>query len=190
MNQHLIACPVLNKELQLVLAELVAHPHVHFMDYSIHINADIMEQELHKHCATCGDNSQLGILVGKDCKALQPIETIAKNNNATLASGQNCIEMILGKEQLLKLQKNRTAIMTPGWITMMKQSIQDGNWRVEDARINMGWYDQILLLDTGTAPLTDELIMSFFELTEVPIDILKVDLRHFKQVVADLLLNR
>jgi len=58
---------------------------------------------------------------------------------------------------------------------------------VEDARINLGWYDKILLLDTGIEPLSDEMILEFFELTRVPIEILPVSLDHFKKVVIQLL---
>jgi hypothetical protein len=70
---------------------------------------------------------------------------------------------------------------------MINQSIADGFWTVEDARLNLGWYDRILLLDTGLAPLDDEMLMAFFELTRVPIEILPVSLDHFRKVVEKLL---
>lgn len=188
MEQHLVICPVLIKELRAVLKEIHGKPTVHPLDYSIHINADIMEQELQQSISTIqSPESDIGILIGAGCQALQPLSEIASHYKAQLPHEQNCIEMILGVERTKKLQENRTAIMTPGWITMMNQSIKDGNWQVEDARINMGWYDQILLLDTGTTPLTDEVIMDFFELIQVPIDVIKVELDHFKQVVSQLL---
>lgn len=188
MDQHIIACPVLLQELEAVLQDLPKKPKVHLMDYSIHINADTLEQELqHSIRATKNTATDISILLGQNCKARQPVADIARQCGAKLPHEHNCIEMILGVARTKKLQENRTIIMTPGWITMMQQSINDGNWRVEDTRTDMGWYDQILLLDTGTQPLTDEIIMNFFELTRVPIDILKVDLDHFKQVVHKLL---
>ncbi len=188
MDQHIIACPVLLQELKAVLQDLPGKPKVHLMDYSIHINADTMEQELHRYIGALKNTApHIGILLGKHCKAIQAVTDIARQCEAKMPHEHNCIEMILGVSRTKKLQENRTIIMTPGWITMMQQSIKDGNWRVEDARTDMGWYEQILLLDTGTEPLTDEIIMNFFELTRVPIDILKVDLNHFKQVVDRLL---
>jgi len=93
----------------------------------------------------------------------------------------------LGQERARALQENRTTIMTPGWIEMFNKSIAEGFWTVEDARINLGWYDKILLLDTGIEPLSEELILDFFELTQVPIEILPVSLDHFKTVVRQLL---
>ena len=77
--------------------------------------------------------------------------------------------------------------MTPAWIRMITQSIQDGNWSITDARINLGWYDKILILDTGVEPLSDEQIMAFYDLIQVEIDILPVNLEHFKTVLQNLL---
>ena len=77
--------------------------------------------------------------------------------------------------------------MTTAWIEMIYKSIADGYWTVDDARINLGRYDRIILLDSGLEPLDDEMILEFFELTQVPIEIVPVSLDHFKQVVAQLL---
>ena len=77
--------------------------------------------------------------------------------------------------------------MTPSWIRMINQSIADGQWSVTDARVNLGWYNKILILDTGVDPLDDEQIMEFYDLTQVEIDILPVDLKHFKALLQDLL---
>ncbi len=187
MTHHIIACPVFELELQAIMKQLSA-PEIHLMDYSVHINPNTMEKELQDNINAIENSAdKMSILVGSQCEARQPITTIASQHKACLPTAHNCIEMILGKQKTDELQQNRTIIMTPGWITMIQQSIRDGNWRVEDARINLGWYDQILMLDTGTMPLTDEIIMEFFELTQVPIDILKTDLDHFTQVVQSLL---
>ena len=188
MSQHIIACPVLAKELQAVLTTLGLTPEVHLMNYHVHINPDSMEEELKNNISKIDKTTEsISLLVGKHCNARQPISTIAQQNNASLPNKRNCIELILGKDKCKELQQNRTAIMTPGWITMMNQSIMDGHWKVEDARLNLGWYDQILLLDTGIEPIDDETIMNFFELTQVPIDILPVTLAHFQQEILDLL---
>jgi hypothetical protein len=158
------------------------------MDYTIHNSAETMEDELSKSIETAReDGAAISLLVGQECKAQQPISHIADSCCGSLPPGHNCIEIILGRDRAKDLQENRTTIMTPAWIKMIKNSIADGFWTVEDARINLGWYDKILLLDTGLEPLDDNLIMEFFELTQVPIEILPVSLDHFKKVVQKLL---
>ena len=47
--------------------------------------------------------------------------------------------------------------------------------------------NKILILDTGVDSLSDEQIMEFYDLTQVEIDILPVDLEHFKTLIQELL---
>lgn len=188
MKHHLISCPIFAKELAAVLAELSLDPAVHLMNYQVHLSSRDMEQELARSIQAPRDGgAAIALLVGQECQAQQPISHIAENCRGKVPAERNCIDIFLGQERARVLQKNRTTIMTPGWIEMFKQSIAEGFWTVEDARINLGWYDKILLLDTGIEPLSEELILEFFELTQVPIEILPVNLEHFKMVVRQLL---
>ena len=188
MKHHLISCPVFAKELAAILAQLSLDPALHLMNYKVHLSSRDMEQELDRAILAGRDvGGAISLLVGQECQAQQPISHIAENCKGRLPAERNCIDIFLGHERALALQENRTTIMTPGWIEMFNKSIAEGFWTVEDARINLGWYDKILLLDTGLEPLTDEMILEFFELTQVPIEILPVSLDHFKKVVLQLL---
>ncbi len=184
----LITCPIFKNELQAVLDVLGKTPEIRYMHYTIHNNPGVMEQELSEklsHAKKAGEN--IRFLVGKNCHSKKNIVEIANSCDGRIPMARNCIEILIGKEKTRKLQKNRTSVMTPAWISMINQSINDGQWTVEDARINLGWYNQILILDTGVEPLDDELIMEFFDLIQVPIDILPVDLAYFSEVIEDLL---
>jgi hypothetical protein len=187
-KHHLIACPVFARELAAVLAETAARPIVHLMDYTIHSNAMTMAAELAKGVAKARTGgTAISFLVGRECQAHQPIGQLAAACGAKLPAGHNCLEIILGRERARVLQENRTTLMTPAWITMINNAIADGHWTVEDARINLGRYERILMLDPGLEPLTDHLLLEFFDLTRVPIEILPVNLDHFKKVVHRLL---
>ncbi|MCK4837498.1 MAG: DUF1638 domain-containing protein, partial [Desulfobulbaceae bacterium] len=179
-KQHLITCPIFVKELAAVLPEIAAEPTVRLMAYNVHSNAKTMEEELASSIATArAEGAAISLLVGQECQALQPLSQIAANCNGSLPEGLNCLEIILGREKARAMQANRTTLMTPAWIRMINSSIDDGYWTVEDARINLGRYERIILLDSGLEPLDDEMIMEFFELTQVPIEILPVTLDHF-----------
>lgn len=187
-KHHLITCPIFAKELAAVLPELGAEPTVQLMDYRVHNSSKVMEEEVARCVkAAGGEGAAISFLVGKECQALQPLSQIADKCGALLPAGHNCIEIILGRDKARELADNRTTVMTPAWIDMINNSIRDGFWTVEDARINLGHYDRILLLDTGLVPLADEMVMEFFELTQVPIEIVPVSLEHFKNVVSKLL---
>ena len=187
-KRHLITCPIFAKELAAVLSEIIPAPSVQLMDYRVHHRAKIMEKELARGIEVAeGEGAAISILVGRKCEALQPLSDIAASCGALLAEGHNCIDIILGRERARELQGNRSTVMTPAWIEMINNSIADGYWTVEDARINLGRYDRIILLDSGLAPLDDEIILEFFELTRVPIEVHPISLDHFRVVVSKLL---
>ncbi len=187
-KHHLIACPIFAKELAAVLPEIAAEATVQLMDYRVHNSAKVMEKELARCIETAGaEGAAISLLVGQECQAQQPLRDIADHCGALLPAGHNCLEIILGRDKARTLADKRTTIMTPAWIDMINNSISDGFWTVEDARINLGRYDRIILLDCGLVVLDDEMIMEFFELTRVPIEIMPVSLGHFKKVVRKLL---
>lgn len=182
-KRHLIYCPVFRNELQAVL------PHaedltIHELDYDVHHHPGSMLQQLNE---AIGQSQEKGcgfsLLVGKDCECKVPIGELAHKHHGRLPDHMNCFEIFLGKEKTLELQKNRTVLMTPGWIEMITNLVADDRWTVEDARLSLGWYDRILLLDTQLVPLEDEKIMEFYDLVQVPIEIMAIDLDHFQSVI-------
>ncbi len=184
----IIACPIFSRELEHVLMELHLVPAINYMHYTIHNNPLIMEEELRAHVQNAKNTGHdVRFLVGKHCKGKRDMIEVVEDCNGKIPHARNCIDMLIGEELAKELQKNRTSLMTPAWIRMINQSIEEGNWSVTDARLNLGWYNKIVILDTGVEPLDDEQIMEFYDLTQVEIEILPVDLSHFKTMLQDLL---
>ncbi len=187
-DKCLVACPIFRKELESVLGELGSAPQINYMHYTIHNSPLRMEEELQENVAkVSATGKEVRFLVGKQCKGKRDIDEIVNDCGGKIPQAKNCIDMLIGNELAKKLQKNRTSLMTPAWIRMINQSIADGNWSVTDARLNLGWYNTILILDTGVDSLSDEQIMEFYDLTQVEIDILPVTLEHFKTLIQKLL---
>lgn len=187
-NKCLIACPIFRKELESVLGELNQVPQINYMHYTIHNNPLRMEEELLENIAkVSATGKEVRFLVGKECNCKRDISEVVKDCGGKIPQAKNCIDMLIGEELAGELQKNRTSLMTPAWIRMINQSIADGQWSVTDARLNLGWYNKILILDTGVDSLSDEQIMEFYDLTQVEIEILAVDLSHFKTLLQELL---
>jgi hypothetical protein len=183
----LITCPIFENELKAVLPSDPAIT-IHKMDYSIHTHPDRMKKELFNAISKAEETgATIRLLVGKDCECELPISEIADRCNAQHPQEKNCIEIILGAERAGRLQEDRTMLITPAWIRMIRKAIEDGLWNEVDARINIGWYDRILLMDPDLEPVTDDEIFSFFDLVRVPIETEKIDLDHFRSVVARLI---
>ncbi len=182
----LISCPIFKDELKEVLP-LDSEITLLLMDSIIHNNPKIMKQELTNAIAAVKNkNHDICLMVGCECECDTGIKQIAKEAGAKHPSGKNCIEIILGPERTKELQNDRTIIFTKGWIKMIKKSLEKGLWSEVDVRTDFGYYDRALVLDYGTAPLTDLEILSFYDLIQVPIEIEQVNLDHFKTVVNNL----
>ena len=93
----------------------------------------------------------------------------------------------MGPEKTEELQKNRTTIHTRGWMEMINQSVKDDPINRDTIRIMLGHFDKMLLLDYGITPFSDEEILSYYDLLEVPIEIESVQLNYFQGVVNRLL---
>ena len=78
-------------------------------------------------------------------------------------------------------------IMTPGWIRAWPSMMAALGWNEVDVRINYGRYNRILVLEPGINPLSDEEILEFFDLTQIPIEIEPLELEHFKSLLTGML---
>jgi hypothetical protein len=186
-KKHLIYCPIFRDELQAIVSQLDGLT-TSELSYDVHNHPELMMQQLQEGIWQAQQkNKDFSILVGKDCECSQPISEIVQQQDGRVPNRMNCFEIFLGKEKTLELQQNRTVLMNPGWLTMIKTTLDSGLWTVEDARISLGWYDRILLLDTGVTRISDEEIMEFYDLIQVPIEMMEIDLDHFRKVVDELL---
>ena len=180
--KNLIACGIFKTELETILRDRTDII-VHWIDAALHADPDKMEEEL----ATAIDSipskgDDIVFLFGNGCHP--DICTIAGNCGVDLFEEKNCIHAFLGVEQTKELEKERTMIISPGWLEAW-QGINDRlGWDEVDVRINMGRYDRILILDPGIEPISDEAILEFYDLVQVPVEIMAITLDCFREFVA------
>jgi hypothetical protein len=180
----LIACRIFYDELQSVLP---SRPDlkVVWIDAALHANLDRLEGELKTILAReAVGGTEVQILLGVGCHP--DIAKLAEEYGAQLAPVRNCIEAFLGVRQK-ELEINGTMIMTPGWIRAWPDIMASLGWDEVDVRQNLGRYNRILLLEPGINPLTDEEIIAFFDLIQVPIDIETMDLTNFHDLLGNML---
>lgn len=186
-SKFLIACPVFQEELSALLP-CDSETTVYTLDFRIHGNAHLMKKELMTAITGAGEqHAEICMLLGCECNCDISIKEIAGDAKAKYPPEKNCIEIILGTETAKKLQANRTSIITRGWMNLVKRLIEDEFWTVIDARINFGYYDHLLLLEYGMSPFTDEEILEFYDLIQVPIEREQVSLNYFEGVLSRLL---
>jgi hypothetical protein len=186
MKKHkiMVACSIFAQELQAVLSP-DSESDIIWIDAGLHADLHCLEKELIKAFEkgkTVG--ADMRVFFGNRCHP--EIALLAKRFDAKLSPVKNCIDAFCG-ESAKHLEENGTMIMTPGWIRAWPNIMKAMGWTEVDVRINLGRYDRILLLDPGIDPLSDEEILMFFDLTQIPIEIEQLSLDHFKCVLDEFL---
>ena len=189
MEVRIVACGIFQPELEQVLRQIrEERPNdciidVTYVPPALHVDYDKLKDGITDALDQVSEQKKI-LLFGSMCHP--EIGEFTEKYHVVRLSPGNCIELILGKERQREIEKTaKVFYLTPGWLLNWKDIFRQGQgWDEIDARINMGFYDKILLLDTGVSEFSDEDLLEFFEYTQVPIEIEKVDLAVFKENVV------
>jgi hypothetical protein len=189
MEVRIVACGIFQPELEQVLRQIRdERPNdytigVTYLPPALHVDYDKLKDGITDALYHVSEQKII-LLFGSMCHP-EIGEFTEKYHVARLSPG-NCIELILGKDRQKEIEKSaKVFYLTPGWLQNWKDIFRRGlGWDEIDARQNMGFYDKILLLDTGVAEFSDEDLLEFFEYTRVPIEIERVDLAVFKENIT------
>ena len=170
IRRTLIACEIFRHELEQTLSSKPDIA-VHWLDAALHANAERMKTKLEEAVTTIKGHrpGEIQFLFGNGCHP--DICKVVTDCGAQIPAVNNCIQAIIGPEETKKLEADRTMVVTPAWISAWPDIMDGLGWDAVDVRINLGRYDRILLLDSGVVPITDEDILAFYDLVQVPIEI-------------------
>ena len=187
MKKDIIACRIFENELTAVLDEDEL-PKIHWIEAALHADPAKMESAISQTLSEkIAPGSGICFLFGNGCHPDMP--DITRKCHAGLPLEKNCIHAFLGPEQTKELEKNRTMVITPGWLDAWQGIMSAMGWDEVDVRINMGLYDRILLLDPGLVPIDDEALILFYDLVQVPVEIMEISLDYFKAFVRKITVN-
>lgn len=180
----IIGCKMLEKELCNVLST-DSETDIIWLEAALHCNLNRMGEELKKALSKADEsNGRVRLLYGTGCHP--DLANLINEHDARTLKEKNCIEALLGK-RVEELERSRTVIMTPAWVRAWPSIMKALGWDEVDVRMNLGRYERILVVDAGMDSLSDDEVLSFFDLTQLPIEIEPIDLDHFKRVVFSLI---
>lgn len=189
---NIIACGIFRFELEKVLPEVLAElggaaaPGIEYLPPALDAHADKLEaavaEKLNAH-----RGAPCALLYGSMCHTDWP--RISEQSGARCPKPANCAELLLSPQKKKEMDAaGSNYYLTMGGLKLWKEIYQDSHgWDSVDARQNFCYFDKIVLLDTGVYEIADEELFDFFEYTQVPIEVEKITLDHFKSVVKDLL---
>jgi len=84
-----------------------------------------------------------------------------------------------------KAKKGLFFYLSPGWLDAWKDIFRRLNWGPEEARMQMGSFRGSVYMDTlKDAAAREEELLEFFDFTNLPFEIMPVDLGHFKSLIV------
>ncbi len=189
MEMRIVACGIFQPELEQVLRQIRdERPNdclidVTYVPPALHVDYNKLKDGITDALDHVSEPKKI-LLFGSMCHP--EIGEFTEKYHVVRLSPGNCVELILGKERQKEIEKSaKVFYLTPGWLQNWEDIFRRGQgWDEIDARQNMGFYDKILLLDTGVSEFSDEDLLEFFEYTQVPIEIERIDLAVFKENVV------
>lgn len=178
-RKKLVCCGVLKRELSEVFKRLNMDVKVKQLTPGLHVDIDKLEEKV---TDAVEEQKPKTLIYGRKC---HPTIDWQQKYSLKQPEQNDCIGILIGEERKKELsQEKKTFFMSPGWLEHWRTIFKKGlGWYEVDARMNFGRYDRILLLDTGVRKIKDQEILEFFDYTQVPIEILSIDLTHLEKVI-------
>jgi len=190
MAFQILACGIFRPELEKVLPEVKQaladrDIEIHFAPAALHVDDRKLKAGIEAELARATEPVQ-ALLYGSMCHPEMP--AIAGAIGAVCPKEINCIELILSPARKKEIDASGNVFyMTAGWLNAWREIFEQGQgWDSVDARINMGSFERIVVLDSGCAEISDEELFEFFEYTQTPVEIESIDLAYFTDRVISL----
>jgi len=179
----ILCCGILARELENLLQDRKAD--ISYLDPALHVDLDKLAAGLKKGLHPAGNDGAV-LVLGTRCHP--DLAELIKGKGVRCIGAGNCLEMLLGSEMTRMDSEAKTFYITGGWLENWRNIFIDGlKWDEIDARQNFGYYDRIVLLDTGLWPVDDLMILEFYEYTQVPIETIPVTLDHMRELLQQVL---
>jgi hypothetical protein len=189
MDLSLISCGIFRYELEKVLPEIEMEMgckiDIEFLTPALDVNIDLLEKSIMERLAAHQNKKNI-LLYGCMCHTELP--RIIGESGAVYPKAANCAEMLLSPEKKKAFDEEENVyFLTMGGLKQWKEIYQQGHgWDEADARVNFGYFEKIIVLDTGVFEISDEELFDFFDFTQIPVEVMKINLDYFKSVITDM----
>jgi hypothetical protein len=189
MSNVFISCGIFRFELEKVLAEIKAELgfdiQADYLAPGLDVHADVLENAVREKLDSHSSDKNM-LLYGSMCHT--EWKRITEKSGAAYPKPANCVEMLLSPERKKEIDAaGNVYYLTMGGLKLWKEIYQQSHgWDDTDARQNFCYFEKIILLDTGVFEITDEELFEFYEYTQVPIEVEKITLDHFKSIVKNM----
>jgi hypothetical protein len=182
LAKNILCCGVLHHEIEYLLKG--GNTNVKTVNPGLHVDFKKMASAITSSLDEMGEDEAI-VIIGNQC---HPDMCNIISGHGRIIQAKNCIEMLLGDKMAQLESEARTFFMTVGWLENWQDIFVEGlKWDSIDARQNFGFYERILLLDTGVIPVDEEKVLEFYDYTQIPIEIMPISLDYFRDLLSQTL---
>lgn len=181
----IVACGIFEKELELLRPDLGFAFQAHYLAAGLHVDFDRLQAALAAKLEQCRSDGAEGIIVLYG-QCHPGMDKILKPYHAALINCQNCVDALITRTGMEdKAKEGLYFYLSPGWLDAWKDIFRCMNWGVEEARMGMGSFRGSVYLDTlKDASSREKDLLEFFDFTNLPFQIMPVDLGHFRSIIT------
>ncbi|RQW78530.1 MAG: DUF1638 domain-containing protein [Methanothrix sp.] len=182
----IIACGIFQKEIEALCGELGFPFEVHYLASGLHVDFDDIKAALTAELEACKNGGYEGIIVAYG-QCHPRIDDLLKPYHAALICCQNCIDAFITRKAVeKKANEGLFFYLSPGWLDAWHDIFARLNWDPSEARLQMGSFRGSIYLDTiKDAPEREMELLEFFDFTNLPFEVMPVDLSHFKSLIIN-----
>ncbi len=180
----IIACGVFEKEIEQLREQLGFPFESHYLEPGLHVDFDELKGAIGAELESCKDCEGIIVVFGQ-CHPR--MEEILKPYRAALADCQNCVDAFITRKGMEeKAKQGLYFYLSPGWLDAWREIFRRLNWGPAEARLQMGAFKGVIYMDTMKDARDRELeLLEFFDFTNLPFEVVPVDLSHFKSLITE-----
>lgn len=181
----IIACGVFEREIELLRPDLGFAFNAHYLPAGLHVSFEALGDALKEELERCEAEGAEGIIVAFG-RCHPGIEEMLRPHRAALIDCQNCVDaLITARAVQERAKKGLFFYLSPGWLDAWKEIFSSLNWGLEEARMAMGSFRGSIYMDTlKDAEDREDALLEFFDFTNLPFEVIPVDLGHFKSLIT------
>lgn len=180
----IIACGVFQKEIEELRAELGFPFDAHYLASGLHVDFDDIREALTGELEKCQKKGYEGMIVAYG-QCHPKIEDILNPYHAALIDCQSCVDAFITRKGMEeKAKEGLFFYLSPGWLDAWHDIFARLNWGQAEARLQMGSFRGAVYIDTlSDAHQREAELLEFFDFTNLPFEVMSVDLSHFKSLI-------
>ncbi|MDM7935592.1 MAG: DUF1638 domain-containing protein [Methanothrix sp.] len=180
----ILACGVFEREIESLRGGLGFPFEAHYLDAGLHVDFDELGDELRSGLDLCSGYDGTVVVYGQ-CHPR--ISEILEPYCASLLDCQNCVDALITRETVeAKASEGLYFYLSPGWLDAWQDVFERLGWDQTEARLQMGSFRGAIYMDTmKDAATRHEELLGFFDFTNLPFEVMPVDLDHFRSLIID-----